>query len=92
MKYLKTILLAFLGKQAKAHEKEIKKAQNWIDSAQAQFASAIEESEKAEQHFDEVAQTLEAKLRASQATLSSVLAQKEQATKFKQKMKKFIED
>lgn len=94
--------MALLGKFAKSHLKDIAKAQRWIDSAQAQFASAIEEAMIAETHFDKVVadQTAKAKAIAEKAEkelseIDSIITEtstkKAQATAFKNKIQSFFE-
>lgn len=90
MNYIKTILLALLGKYAKTHMKEINKAQRWIDSAQAQFASAIEEATISEQKFDSVVSDAQAKIDELQSVLDEAQARKEQAIAFKNKLQDFL--
>ncbi|MFJ8247307.1 hypothetical protein [Peribacillus asahii] len=92
IKYIKTILLALVGKYAKTHEKDIKKAQKWIDSAQSQFASAMEEAELAEQKFADFEAKKRAEVEKSLEELNEISSKKETAIKFKNKVKQFIED
>jgi transcriptional regulator of heat shock response len=89
---IKKILMVIFGKFAKAHAKEIRKAQKWIDSAQAQFASAIEEAEIAEQEFNKIAQKKEEQINEILAELNDVTKKARQAEQFKNKIKQFIEE
>lgn len=91
LNYFKTLLQALLGKYAKTHSKDIAKAQRWIDSAQAQFASAVEEAELSEQHWEKVASGLEAQAEKLSKEYEEIMAKKNQATSFKNKIKQFIE-
>jgi uncharacterized protein YoxC len=91
LNYAKSILLALLGKYAKTHEKQIAKAQKWIDSAQSQFASAIEEAELSEQHYEKVASDIQLKMDELSKVFIETMAKKNQAVAFKNKIKSFIE-
>lgn len=84
--------MILLGKFAKGHAKEIKKAQRWIDSAQSQFASAIEEAEIAEQKFSEIEEQKRLLIENAMKELNDLSTQKDQAIKFKNKIKQFIEE
>lgn len=89
---LKKLLMILLGKWAKGHAKEVAKAQRWIDSAQAQFASAIEEAEIAEQKFEQVEYAKRQQLEKALEELNELASKKESARKFKEKIKTFIEE
>lgn len=84
--------MVLFGKWAKGHAKEIAKAQKWIDSAQAQFASAIEEAELAEQGFAKAEAKKIEELDKALEELNSIKNSKDQAIKFKNKIKSFIEE
>lgn len=88
--YIKTILLALLGKYAKAHAKEIAKAQKWIDSAQSAFASAIEEATISEAKADAVIADVQEKISELQEVLREAESKKEQALAFKDKIQSFL--
>jgi transcriptional regulator of heat shock response len=89
---IKTILLAIFAKFARGHAKQIAKAQKWIDSAQAQFASAIEEAEIAEQRFNEIAQKKEEQIQNMLDELNEASKKARDAENFKNKIKAFIEN
>lgn len=89
---LKKILMVLLGKFAKSHATEIAKAQKWIDSAQNQFASAIEEAEIAEQQFNDLAKRKEEQVNNMLDELNELTAKSRQAEAFKNKVKHFIEE
>ncbi|MED1125528.1 hypothetical protein [Bacillus atrophaeus] len=89
---LKTILLALFSKFAKGHSKQIAKGQKWIDSAQATFASAVEEAELAEKKFDFVVSDAEKKIAELQSILDQSKEKKTQASNFKNKIQSFIEE
>jgi hypothetical protein len=89
---MKKFFMILLGKFAKAHVKDIKKAQKWIDSAQAQFASAIEEAELAEQSFAKVEDKKREQIEEALQELNEIAGKKDQAIKFKNKIKQFIEE
>lgn len=84
--------MILLGKFAKGHAKDIAKAQKWIDSAQAQFATAIEEAELAEQKFTDIELKKREELDKALEELNQLSAKKDQAIKFKNKIKDFIEE
>lgn len=89
---IRKIITVLFSKLARGYAKEISKAQKWIDSAQAQFATAIEEAELAENEFNKIVQ---AKTKQAQAILEQAdeaTAKMEQAQKFKNKIKQFIEE
>lgn len=83
--------MAIFSKFAKGHAKEIKKAQKWIDNAQATFASAIEEAQTAEEKFDKVVADTEQKVSELQEVANDAMARKEEAIKFKNKIQTFFE-
>jgi hypothetical protein len=87
---LKKLLLVLFGKAVKGHEKEIKKAQSWIDSAQAQFANAIQEAELAEKQFEKVETEKRELIDKALEEINELSAKKKQAVDFKNKMKSFI--
>jgi len=89
---MKKLLKVLLGKLIKGHKNDIAKAQRWIDSAQYQFASAIEEAELAEVQFAKVEETKRKQLEKALEELNELTAKKDQATKFKNKIKQFIEE
>jgi len=89
---MKKLLMVIFGKFAKAHVKEIKSAQRWIDSAQSQFASAIEEAGIAEQQFAKAEATKRDQLEKALVELNELTAKKEHAIKFANKIKQFIEE
>jgi len=91
LNYVKSVLLALLGKYAKTHEKQIAKAQAWIDSAQSQFANAIEEAELSEKHYEKVASEIQVKIQDLQKMYDETIGKQEQATAFKNKIKSLIE-
>lgn len=84
--------MVIFGKLAKTYSNEIRKAQKWIDSAQAQFASAIEEAEIAEQKFNELARKKEEQINEILDELNDVSKKARQAEQFKNKIKQFIEE
>ncbi|KEK23959.1 hypothetical protein [Bacillus gaemokensis] len=90
MNYLKTILMALLGKYAKAHSKEIAKAQKWIDSAQSSFATALEEAELSEKKVDAVIEEAQAKIAELENVIREAEAKKSQAVSFKNKINEFL--
>lgn len=87
---LKKLLLVLFGKAVKGHEKEIAKAQSWIDSAQAQFANALQEAELAEKHFDKVEKEKREAIEKALEEINELVTKKQQAVDFKEKMKQFI--
>lgn len=89
---IKKLLMVLLGKFAKGYAKEIAKAQKWIDSAQAQFATAIEEAEIAEREFDKIAQAKSEQARDIMKQAQEAQDKMKQAQKFKEKIKTFIEE
>lgn len=90
MNYIKTILLALVGRYAKAHKKDIKKAQKWIDSAQAGFASAIEEAEISSNKFDEIIEDAISKINELQEIIEDAKSRKSQAVSFKEKVENLV--
>lgn len=84
--------MVLFSKFAKGHAKEIAKAQKWIDSAQAQFATAIEEAELAEKKFSEYEAKKRKDLEKALEELNELTSKKDQAIKFKNKIKTFIEE
>ncbi|PGA05618.1 hypothetical protein [Bacillus mycoides] len=89
---LKKLLIVVFGRFARSHAKEIAKAQKWIDSAQLQFATAIEEAELAEQKFNELAQKKEEQIQKMMDELNEASKKASQAEAFKNKIKQFIEE
>lgn len=85
-------LQILLGKFAKGYATEISKAQKWIDSAQAQFASAVEEAEVAEREFDKIAKAKIEQADSIMEQAREATQKMEQAAKFKNKIKMFIEE
>ena len=84
--------MAIFSKLAKGHAKEINKAQKWIDSAQATFASAIEEAQIAEEKFDAVVTDAQSKINDLQKIVDETEAKKQQAVNFKKKINTFMEE
>lgn len=87
---IRKVMTVLFSKLAKGYAKEISHAQKWIDSAQAQFAKAIEEAELAEKEFDQIAQ---AKLKQAESIMEQVgeaTEKMEQAKRFKDKITKFV--
>lgn len=80
------------GRFTRSHAKEIAKAQKWIDSAQMQFATAIEEAELAESKFNELAQKKEEQIQKMMDELNEASKKASQAEAFKNKIKQFIEE
>jgi hypothetical protein len=89
---IKKLLMAIFSKFARSHAKQIAKAQKWIDSAQAQFASAIEEAEIAEQEFNKIAESKMAQVEQLLGEVKDANARMKQAENFKTKIKQFIEE
>ncbi len=83
--------MALIGKYAKTHAKQIAKANSWLDSAQAQFASALEDASIAEKKIDSVVADAETKIAELQAVVDKANAHKEQAVKFKNKIQSFLD-
>lgn len=83
--------MALFSKFAKSHAKQINKAQRWIDSAQAQFATAIEDAQTAEDKFNEIAQDKQKLLDIALEELNEATEKARQAEHFKNKIKSFIE-
>lgn len=84
--------MILLGAFAKGHKKEIAKAQKWIDSAQAQFASAIEEAQIAEQEFDRIASDKMKQADDLIVEANEIASKVKQARNFKQKLMEFVQE
>lgn len=82
--------MLLFGKWASTHPQEIAKAQKWIDSAQSQFAQAVEEAGLAEKHFEEIAGKKEAELEKIMAELNEATIKAKKASEFKEKIQSFI--
>lgn len=90
MNYIKTIFKALFGYYAKTHEKQINKAQKWIDSAQETFASAVEEAIISEKQFDEIIKDANEKIAELQAILNDAESKKAEAIQFKNNIQKLL--
>jgi hypothetical protein len=89
---IKKLLLVIFSKFARGHAKQIRKAQKWIDSAQAQFASAVEEAEIAEKEFNKIAESKMEQVEKLLDEVKDANARMKQAENFKTKIKQFIEE
>lgn len=83
--------MVIFSKFVRKYEKQIKQANKWIDGAQAQFASAIEESEIAEKKFDEILKEIEEEMAELQATYLDIKSKKEDAERFKKNIKSILD-
>lgn len=99
---VKKLFIVLFGRFTKRHESKINSAQKWIDTAQANFANAVQEAQIAEEKFDEViadAEKKKEKLLADiekrvsdlQSTVDDTKVRKQQATNFKNKIQTFLD-
>lgn len=87
---MKKLLMVLLAKFVKSHAKEVAKANKWLDSAQAQFATAIEEANIAEAEVDVLIERKEVQVKAMLEEIDELFELKGQANTFKSKLQDFL--